>query len=78
MFEDLADEILDARSLTCPLPVLRAAKAMKILPSGGKLAIMANDPASVQDFQSFCAQTGYRLLQTGKTDETFHYLIGKN
>ena len=78
MFEDQADEILDARALTCPLPVLRAAKAMKTLVSGGKLAVMANDPASVRDFQSFCEQTGYRLLQTKKRDETFHYLIGKD
>jgi len=59
--------ILDAKGLKCPLPVLKARKAMKDLPAGGVLRVLATDPGAVGDFKHFCDTTGHRLL--GQHDE---------
>ena len=53
---------LDARGLNCPLPILKAKKALSELQSGEVLRIMATDPGSVRDFQAFAKQTGNALL----------------
>ncbi len=57
-----APVILDAKGLKCPLPVLKARKAMKDVPTGGVLRVLATDPGAIGDFQHFCDVTGYRLL----------------
>jgi tRNA 2-thiouridine synthesizing protein A len=57
-----ADRELDVRGLSCPLPILRAKKALADLQSGQVLKVMATDPGSVKDFQAFCKQTGNELL----------------
>jgi tRNA 2-thiouridine synthesizing protein A len=54
--------ILDAKDLKCPLPVLKARKAMRDVAPGGVLRVFATDPGAVGDFQHFCDVTGYRLL----------------
>jgi tRNA 2-thiouridine synthesizing protein A len=54
--------ILDCKGLKCPLPVLKARKAMKALPTGGVLRVLATDPGAVGDFEHFCEVTGNRLL----------------
>lgn len=59
-----ADQVLDARGLACPLPVLRARKLLSALPEGAVLEVLATDPASAADFRAFCAQTGDRLLES--------------
>jgi tRNA 2-thiouridine synthesizing protein A len=59
--------ILDAKGLKCPLPVLKARKAMKQIAAGGVLRVLATDPGAVGDFQHFCEVTGNRLL--GHTEE---------
>ena len=56
------DKDLDARGLNCPLPILRAKKALTDMQSGQILRITATDPGSVKDFQAFCKQTGNELL----------------
>ena len=56
------DKELDARDLNCPLPILKAKKALAELQSGEVLRIMATDPGSVRDFQAFAKQTGNALL----------------
>ena len=53
---------LDATGLTCPLPVLRARKALKDVPPGGELVVKATDPAARADFDAFCEATGCTLL----------------
>ena len=64
-----ADETLDVRGLMCPLPVLKARKALKRLGPGRTLAVLATDPASVIDFRHFCETAPFELLgwqeQTG-------------
>jgi tRNA 2-thiouridine synthesizing protein A len=69
--------ILDTKGLRCPLPVLRARKAMKALAPGEVIEIHATDPGSVQDFQSFCKTTGHELVNAAETDGVFIFEIRK-
>jgi len=55
---------LDATGLTCPLPVLRARKAMGGVAPGGLLEVRATDPAALKDFPAFCEATGHTLVET--------------
>ncbi|MEN9451221.1 MAG: hypothetical protein RLZZ369_280 [Pseudomonadota bacterium] len=70
---------LDARGLTCPLPILKAKKALSDMQSGEVLKVLATDPGSVRDFQAFARQTGNDLvdqqtLQKDGKDEFVHLL----
>ena len=66
---------LDARGLNCPLPILKAKKALAELSSGQVLKVVATDPGSVRDFQAFARQTGNELVeQTSQGDEFVHLL----
>ncbi|MDO9237893.1 MAG: sulfurtransferase TusA family protein [Aquabacterium sp.] len=58
---------LDARGLTCPLPILKAKKALSDMVSGEVLKVLATDPGSVRDFQAFARQTGNDLLDQQAT-----------
>ncbi len=71
------DQELDARGLNCPLPILRARKALKDMPGGQVLRIMATDPGSVKDFQAFANQTGNELLSSSEEGGEFHFLLRK-
>ena len=55
---------IDARNLLCPLPVLRLRRALQALPLGGRVALIATDPAAVLDVPHFCAEAGHRLIAT--------------
>ena len=66
---------LDARGLNCPLPILKAKKALAELQSGEVLRIIATDPGSVRDFQAFCKQTGNDLLSHTQTGVEFEFLM---
>jgi tRNA 2-thiouridine synthesizing protein A len=57
-------DFLDARGLKCPLPVLKARKWLKELPSGAILTVLADDPAGIVDFPHFCNEAGHTLLAT--------------
>jgi TusA-related sulfurtransferase len=57
------DRELDARGLNCPLPILKAKKALADMTSGQVLKIIATDSGSVRDFQAFAKQTGNELLE---------------
>ena len=63
------DKEVDARGLNCPLPILRAKKALAEIASGQVLRVIATDPGSVKDFQAFARQTGNELLMQGETAE---------
>jgi tRNA 2-thiouridine synthesizing protein A len=73
----MATTILDASGLKCPLPVLRARKALKPLASGDLLEVLSTDPSSLQDFRSFCETTGDTLLESGEDAGTYRFLIRK-
>ena len=59
----MADQLLDAKGLNCPLPILRAKKALKDVAVGGTLEVLATDPGAVKDFEAFCRVTGNELLE---------------
>ncbi len=69
------DKELDARGLNCPLPILRAKKALNDMQSGQVLKILATDPGSVKDFQAFAKQTGNDLLQQAEADKEFTFFL---
>jgi tRNA 2-thiouridine synthesizing protein A len=70
-----AQKELDTRGLNCPLPILKAKKALADMLSGEVLKVIATDPGSVRDFQAFARQTGNELVeQTSDEKEFVHYL----
>ncbi len=74
----MADVTLDAKGLNCPLPILKAKKAIKDVPVGGTLEVLSTDPGSVADFASFCKTTGHELLESAEEGGTYRFLIKKN
>lgn len=70
--------VLDAKGLSCPLPVLRARKAMKEVPAGEVLEVLATDPGAVEDFKSFCEVTGHELVGSDERDGVFSFRIRKS
>lgn len=71
------DKQLDVKGLNCPLPILRAKKALADMESGQILKIIATDPGSVKDFAAFCRQTGNPLLSSEETAKDFTFVISK-
>jgi tRNA 2-thiouridine synthesizing protein A len=69
------DKELDARGLNCPLPILRAKKALNDMQSGQVLKIVATDPGSVKDFQAFAKQTGNDLLSSAEAQKEFTFFM---
>ena len=73
----MADQLLDAKGLNCPLPILKARKALQLVPAGGTLEILSTDPGSVADFQAFCRITGNTLLEQGEEDGVYRFVVKK-
>jgi tRNA 2-thiouridine synthesizing protein A len=71
----MAETLLDTRGLNCPLPVLRARKAMQKLVPGSVIRILATDPGTVRDFEAFCAATGHELLESQAQEGEFRFVI---
>ena len=71
------DEELDTLGLLCPLPVLKAAKRMRALPTGATLRVRADDPAAIIDVPHFCSEQGYDLVSSDDTDGIQVYVIRK-
>ena len=71
------DQELDACGLSCPLPILRAKKALSRMASGQILRVIATDPGSVKDFEAFSRQTGNELLESNEDDGRFYYRLRK-
>jgi tRNA 2-thiouridine synthesizing protein A len=70
-----SDKEIDTRGLNCPLPILRAKKALSDMTSGQVLKIVATDPGSVRDFRAFAKQTGNELLAQETVNREFiHFL----
>lgn len=70
-----ADKEIDTRGLNCPLPILKAKKALAEMSTGQTLKVVATDPGSTRDFQAFAKQTGNELLdQQHRGDEYIHVL----
>ena len=74
----MADQLLDAKGLNCPLPILKAKKALKGMAAGQVLEIQATDPGSVADFAAFCNQTGNELLSQSSEGDVYKFEIKRN
>jgi tRNA 2-thiouridine synthesizing protein A len=69
------DKDLDARGLNCPLPILKAKKALAEMMSGEVLRVVATDTGSVRDFQAFAKQTGNQLLEQSESEQEFTFYM---
>ena len=68
---------LDLKGLSCPLPIIKTAKAMKELAPGQLLEAFATDPGSVPDFKAWAQTTGNSLLESDRVDGVFHFVLKK-
>ncbi len=73
----MSETVLDVKGMRCPLPVLRANRALRGLAPGAQLRVLATDRASVLDFQAFCRETGHALLAQGEEAGVFSFTIRK-
>ena len=73
----MSETVLDVKGMSCPLPVLRANKALRALAAGDKLRVLATDRAAVADFQAFCRETGHALVAQGEEAGVFSFTIRK-
>ena len=71
------DQELDTSGLNCPMPVLKAKKALSSLSAGQVLHVIATDPGSLKDFLAFSKQTGHELILAREENNVFYYLIKK-
>ncbi len=75
MSADNIDRELDTRGLNCPLPILKAKKALSEMETGQTLKVVSTDPGSMRDFAAFAKQTGNELIgQSSEGDEFTHLL----
>lgn len=72
-----ADKELDTRGLNCPMPIMKAKKAMTEINAGQVLKVVATDPGSVKDFDAFVKQTGYEMLSSSQAGADFIFFIKK-
>lgn len=75
MGEERVDRQIDARSVTCPRPILQAKKALVDMSLGQVLLVLVTDPAAANDFHLFAKQTGNELLEAVETNGEFRILI---
>ncbi len=69
---------LDTKGLNCPIPILKVKKAMMRLEANDTLRVEATDPNSLQDFEAFCQNKGYALLENSENEGVFTYVIRKD
>lgn len=71
------DKELDARGLSCPLPIVKTKKSLNDMTSGQVLKVLSTDSGSVKDMEAFANQTGNPLLETVKDDGAFVFFLRK-
>ncbi len=69
--------ILDTKGFNCPIPVLKARRALREIEAGEQLTVLATDPASMVDFPHFCNAKGHELVESSEDDGVFTYIIRK-
>lgn len=71
----MSETLLDVQGLSCPLPVLKANKALRGLVPGARLLVLATDPATLQDFPAFCQETGHVLLSVTEEGGAYRFVL---
>lgn len=74
----MADQTLDAKGLNCPLPILKAKRALNTVDANGTLEVLSTDPGSVADFEAFCRTTGHTLVEHSEHGDVFRFVIQKS
>lgn len=69
--------VLDARGLQCPMPLLKAKRALNNMAAGERLQVLATDQGSMRDFRVFCQQSGHQLLGSEEIDGIYTHLLEK-
>src|SRR4051794_3227925 len=75
MLLNMSETLLDVKGMNCPLPVLRANRALRTMAPGQRLRVLATDRAAVGDFQAFCRETGHALLAWSEEGGVFSFVI---
>jgi tRNA 2-thiouridine synthesizing protein A len=70
-------QTLDLKGLSCPLPIVKTAQAVKVLSSGGLVEVFATDPGSVPDFAAWCTSTANELVESSESEGVYRYVIRK-
>ena len=71
------DALVDARGLSCPLPLVKARQALMVLESGAVVCVLATDPAAPRDFEDFSEATGHVLLESRQDEGVFVIVVQK-
>ncbi len=71
----MSETLLDVKGMNCPLPVLRANRALRSMPPGARLRVLATDRAAPADFRAFCRETGHALLSFSEEAGVFSFTI---
>ena len=66
---------VDARGLSCPMPIVKTAQAMKAMPSGGLIEVLATDPGSIKDFAAWGRTTGNELIEQSVDDGVYRFVL---
>ena len=69
------DRTVDTRGLSCPMPILKAKKALNEMEAGQVLQLLATDAGAVRDFEYFCKHTGHQLMESTNADGEYMFLI---
>lgn len=71
----MAENLIDAQFQKCPIPVLRAARALRAMQPGERLRILATDPAALADFREFCKANGHALVATSESKGVYSFSV---
>lgn len=74
----MAEKTLDATGLSCPLPILKASKALRSMAPGQTLELLTTDPGALDDVPDFCASAGHELLDTSEIEGNVYRFVIKN
>ena len=66
---------VDAKGLSCPMPIVKTAQAVKTVPAGELIEVLATDPGSVKDFAAWTRSTGNAIVDQTETDGVYRFVI---
>jgi tRNA 2-thiouridine synthesizing protein A len=69
------DQLIDARGLSCPMPIVKTAQAVKVLASGSVVELLATDPGSIKDVAAWCHSTGNELVEQSSDGAVYRFII---
>ena len=71
----MTERLIDARFMKCPLPVLRAARALRGMAEGEKLRVLATDPGALADFRDYCRHSGHALTGASEVKGVYSFTV---